>query len=350
MEGIILIRLNNDYHRGAHPAILALLQQTNDESFGGYGEDRYCSQAADDIRKLTQAPDADIHFFPGATQANFVVCSAALRPIESVICADAGHINCHEAASVEHLGHKLLPLPSKDAKITAAQIQRCAEEYYDGGEPEYLTEPKLVYLSFPTELGTLYSRKELEDIQRVCAQYGMYLFIDGARMGYGLGAEENDVTLADLARLTDVFYLGGTKCGAMFGEAVVITNDRLKHRFKTYMKQNGAVMAKGWLMGLQFHALLEHGDYFAITRKADQQAMQLKAAFQRNHIPLAVDSPTNQQFVILTPEQENKLGARYIFEQQGRTENGDYIVRFCTSWATKEEELRQLIHDIDTLS
>ena len=345
-----MIRMNNDYNYAAHPQVLEMLRNSAGESFGGYGEDRFCQEAAELIRKMCQAPDADIHFFPGATQVNFVICAAALRSVESVICADTGHINCHEAASVEHLGHKLLPLPSQDAKITAAQIQQCAEDYYGGGEPEYLTEPKLVYLSFPTELGTLYSLKELEAIRLVCDQYGMRLFVDGARMGYGLGTDENDVTLQDLARLTDVFYLGGTKCGAMFGEAVVITNESLKRRFKTYMKQNGAVMAKGWLLGLQFLALLRDDLYFELGRKADQQAMELKSAFLRNHIPLAVDSPTNQQFVILTPKQEKALGEHYLFEHQGRTENGDYIVRFCTSWATKPEELQQLIRDIDALA
>ena len=344
-----MIRMNNDYNYSAHPKVLAWMQEAAGESFGGYGEDRFCREAADLIRGLSHAPEADIHFFPGATQANFVVCSAALRSVESVICADTGHINCHEAASVEHTGHKLLPLPSKDGKITARQIAACAEAYYQAGEPEYFTEPKLVYLSFPTELGTLYGLRELEEIRQVCDQYGMYLFIDGARMAYGLGAAGNDMTLPDLARLTDVFYLGGTKCGALFGEAVVITSDALKRRFKTYMKQNGAVLAKGWLLGLQFLALLQDGLYFELGRQADRQAMALRDAFLQVGIPQSVDSPTNQQFVILTPEQAQQLGKDFLFEPQGETEDGRKIVRFCTSWATTEVQLTQLIAAIKRL-
>lgn len=344
-----MIRMNNDYSCAAHPQVLAALQASAGESFGGYGEDRFCREAAGLIRELCEAPEADVHFFPGATQANFVVCGAALRSVESVICADTGHINCHEAASVEHIGHKLQALLSKDAKITAQQIADCARTYYEAGEPEYLTEPKLVYLSFPTELGTLYTLQELEDIRRVCDQYHMYLFIDGARMAYGLGAQGNDVTLPDLARLTDVFYLGGTKCGALFGEAVVITSDPLKRRFKTFMKQNGAVLAKGWLLGLQFLALLRDGLYFELGRKADRQAMELREAFKKAGIPLSVDSTTNQQFVVLTPEQAERLKQDFLFEHQGETEDGREIVRFCTSWATTDEQLEELTAAIQRL-
>ena len=256
--------------------------------------------------------------------------AAALSSVQSVIAADTGHINCHEAASIENTGHKILELPNTDGKITAQQIAACAKAYYDQDEPEYLTEPKMVYLSFPTEKGTLYSKKEIKEIHDVCTKYGMYLFVDGARMGYGLGSEKNDLTLKDFAELTDVFYIGGTKCGALFGEALIITAQDLKYRFKAYMKQNGAVLAKGWLMGLQFATMLESGEYFEAAKRADVLAMQIKKAFEDKGVPFAVESFTNQQFVILTEQQKQELAQKYYFEDEGDTQ------RFCTSWATTE--------------
>ena len=340
-----MIRFNNDYNHGAFESILNELTATNTASYAGYGEDEWCGRAEAVIRKLTAREDALIKFVPGATQANLVVIAAALSPVQSVIAADTGHINCHEAASIESTGHKILALPNTDGKITARQIAACAAEYYDGGTPEYRTEPKLVYLSFPTEQGTLYSKQELRDISEVCKKYGMYLFVDGARMGYGLGAENNDLTLKDFAELTDVFYIGGTKCGALFGEALVIAADALKYRFKAYMKQHGAVLAKGWLMGLQFALMLESGEYFERTRRADALAMQIKRAFGAKGIPFWVDSCTNQQFVILTAQQKEKLAQGYYFEEEGTAPQGT-IVRFCTSWATTQAEVDALLADI----
>ena len=343
-----MIRLNNDYNRGAHPSILKALADTNAHSYGGYGEDEWCDKASFIIRNLLDRPDAEVKFFPGATQANFIVIDAALSPVQSVISADTGHINCHEAASIENTGHKILALPNTDGKITAAQIKACAAAYYDADEPEYLTEPKMVYISFPTEQGTLYSLDELTAIHDVCEKYGMYLFVDGARMGYGLGSEKNDVTLKDFAELADVFYIGGTKCGALFGEAVIITATALKRRFKAYMKQNGAVLAKGWLLGLQFATLLENDEYFKITRRADELAMRIKKAFAEKGIPEWADSYTNQQFIILTDEQKSALSEKFIFEEENRTELGT-VVRFCTSWATTDEEVNTLISEISKL-
>ena len=319
-----------------------------------YDEDTVTDQpmrqiAAELIREKIHCADAAVHFFPGATQANFIVTAAALSPVQSVIAADTGHINCHEAASIENTGHKILELPNTDGKISAEQIAACAAAYYEGGEPEYLTEPKMVYLSFPTEQGTLYSLQELTKIHEVCRKYDMYLFVDGARLGYGLGSEKNDVSLEDLAALTDVFYFGGTKCGALFGEAVVLTADSLKKRFKAYMKQNGAVLAKGWLLGLQFHCLLGHDLYFTATRRADELAMKLRKAFAAQGIPFWVESFTNQQFVILTDAQKETLEKRYIFEPMGKSADGGNIARFCTSWATTEEEVQTLIDDLKAL-
>ena len=203
-----MIRFNNDYNHGAHPEILEALGAINGNSYGGYGEDEWCEKAAELIREKIRCADAAVHFFPGATQANFIVTAAALSPVQSVIAADTGHINCHEAASIENTGHKILELPNTDGKISAEQIAACEAAYYEGGEPEYLTEPKMVYLSFPTEQGTLYSLQELTKIHEVCRKYDMYLFVDGARLGYGLGSEKNDVSLEDLTALTDVFYFG----------------------------------------------------------------------------------------------------------------------------------------------
>ena len=351
MENIMdntIIRFNNDYNHLAHESVLQALNDISGRSYAGYGTDECCDAAAGLIKELAGAPNADVWFFPGATQANFVAISAALNPVQSVICATTGHINAHEAASVENTGHKILELPETDGKITAEQIEACAAAYYADNEAEYLTEPKLVYISFPTEKGTLYSLRELEAISSVCRKYGMYLFVDGARMGYGLGASENDVTLRDFARLADIFYIGGTKCGAMFGEALVLNADPLKKRFKAYMKQNGAVLAKGWILGLQFYALLKNGDYFRITKRADELAMRIREAFRKKGISFSVESCTNQQFVILTDEQMQKLSSSYTFEPSGKAEGGT-IVRFCTSWATTDEEVSRLIRDIEAL-
>lgn len=343
-----MIRFNNDYNHGAFGSVLKELAATNGTSYAGYGEDEWCAKAESIIKKLVSNEDALIKFVPGATQANLVVISAALSPVQSVIAADTGHINCHEAASIENTGHKILELPNTDGKIDARQIAACAAAYYDGGTPEYLTEPKMVYLSFPTEKGTLYSKRELREISEVCKRYGMYLFVDGARMGYGLGSERNDLTLRDFAELCDVFYIGGTKCGALFGEALVITEASLKYRFKAHMKQNGAVLAKGWLMGLQFAVMLQNGEYFERTKRADELAMQIKTAFERKGVPFWVDSFTNQQFVILSDSQKEALAKGYYFEEEGTVPQGT-VVRFCTSWATTRAEVDALVADIAKL-
>lgn len=344
-----MIRFNNDYNRGAHPAVLRALQESASGSFDGYGADVWCGRAAELIRELSGQRDAGVYFFPGATQANLVFLAAALRPTQSVVSADSGHIYCHEAGSIENTGHKILALPAKDGKISAEQLRRCASAYYDEGEPEYLTEPKAVYLSFPTETGTIYTLSELEALREVCGRYGMYLFVDGARLGYGLAAPGNDVTLRDLGRLADAFYIGGTKCGALFGEAFVLSDRPLQKRFRSHMKQCGAVFAKSWLMGLQFFSLLEDGSYFEAARRADEQALSVRAAFSEKGIPLCSESCTNQQFVLLTEEQEAALGRDFLFELSGRAEDGGTVARFCTSWATSDEEVAALISAIRAL-
>ena len=337
-----MIRFNNDYNHGAHPAILEALSHTNDTQFSGYGTDEWCEKAEQLILDQCQCPQGRVYFFPGATQANLVTIDAFLGSCDSVICAVTGHINGHECASIENTGHKILALPQQDGKITAGQIEKEARAYYEAGEAEWLTRPSLVYISFTTEYGTLYSKAELTAISEVCRKYGMALFVDGAR----LASPENDLTLPDLARLADAFYLGGTKCGALFGEALVLTHPETVRRFKASMKQNGAVLAKGWLLGLQFCTLLQDGLYFKMAARADAFALKIRDAFRKKGIPEYVVSPTNQQFVLLTPEQAAHLEKKYAFEREGTLEDGRLLVRFCTSWSTKEGEVEALVADI----
>lgn len=344
-----MIRFNNDYNHGAHPAVLEALQKTNTESYGGYGQDEWCDRASVEIKKYINCPQAAVHFLVGGTQANYIVIASALRPYQGVLCAESGHIHVHETGAVENCGHKVLALPHENGKITADQIRHEAELYKTSVVQEHIVEPKMVYLSYPTEYGTIYSKAELEAIHKVCQEYGMYLFIDGARLGYGLAAESADLTIADIAKYTDVFYCGGTKCGLLFGEAVVITNPELQPFFRSYMKQNGALLAKGWLLGVQFYTMFKDGLYFDITEQAVKQAMHIKAAFAKRGIPAMIESDTNQQFVILENAQMEKLSQNYIFEYEKKIDDTHTAVRFCTSWSTLEEEVDALVADIQKL-
>ena len=344
-----MIRFNNDYSRGAHPAILQALADTNAVSYNGYGIDPWCEKAADDIKKYLDCPDAAVHFLIGGTQANFTAIAACLRAYQSVISAQTGHIHAHETGAVEHGGHKILTLPAENGKITAVQVAAEGETYRSSPIQEHITQPKMVYISFPTEYGTVYTLKELTDLRAACDRYGMYLYIDGARLGYGLAAAGGDVTVRDIARLADIFYIGGTKCGALFGEAMVITNPALKPDFRSFIKQNGAMLAKGWLLGLQFSVLFRDGLYFDITRRAVEQAMALKAAFEKKGVPFFMESPTNQQFVILTRSQVKALEEKYVFEPDHDVDGEHTCVRFCTSWATLPEEIEALTADIAAL-
>ena len=342
-------RFNNDYNRGAHPEILKALAQNNEESYPGYGADRWCERAQAEILKHLGGVKAQVHFIVGGTPTNATLIAAALRPWQSVISVDTGHINAHEAGSIELTGHKVLAVPAENGKLTARAVEEECRRYLDGGAPEYLTQPKLAYISSPSEFGTVYAKAELEELSAVCKKYGLYLFLDGARLGYWLASEGCDVTLADLARLTDAFYIGGTKCGALFGEALVLGNPALQDHFRTCMKQRGDVLAKGWLMGLQFYTLFQNGLYFDLARRADRQAMEIKAAFQKAGIPLWVDSTTNQQFVVVTRAQEAALGKDFIFELSHAVDAAHNCIRFCTSWSTRNEEVAALIAAIESL-
>lgn len=344
-----MIRFNNDYNLGCHPAVLEALKDNNSTAFPGYGTDKLCEKAADEIKKYMPKADCSIHFLTGGTQVNSVLIEAALRPYQSVICPESAHINVHESGAVESTGHKIQALKAENGKITASQIEEEMELYLSSDIPEHITQPRLVYISFPTEYGTLYSKKELEAISASCAQYGLYLYIDGARMGYGLGSEENDLSLSDLCRLSSAFTIGGTKCGALFGEALAINSRALDTDFRNYMKMSGALLAKGWLLGLQFDALFKDGLYFEITKKADEYAQMIKRAFEEKGFSFYMDSPTNQQFVIVNKEQMNKLAQKYYFEYEANLKDGNHCIRFCTSWGTKEEDVQTLIKDIETL-
>ena len=345
----IMLRFESDYGEGAHPRILELLAASNLEQTPGYGEDHYCDEARALIRKACAAPEADVHILVGGTQANFVVIEAALKPWQGVLCADNGHINVHETGAVEATGHKVLPLPACDGKIAAEQIRSVCAAHYADASFEHMVQPGMVYLSSPTEFGTLYTKAELQAIRQACDEYGLFLFVDGARMGYGLMSEVNDMTLADYARLCDAFTIGGTKVGALFGEAVVLTSPALKKDFRYLMKQRGAMLAKGRLLGVQFLALFQDDLYFHIADKADNLAMRLRSAFLKKGWPLLHPSFTNQQFPIIPDEMLKKLGRDYSFSFWQKTDETHSAVRFCTSWATTEEAVDRLIADIEAL-
>lgn len=341
-----MIYFNNDYVEGCHPKVLEALTRTNLEQTPGYGEDHYCTQAAEKIRKLCDREDAAVHFLVGGTQTNLTVIDAALRPHQGVLCAESGHIHVHETGAVEATGHKVLALPSQDGKITAEQVQQAVMSHRNDGSFEHMVQPKLVYISNPTELGTLYTRRELEALSQTCRELGLYLFLDGARLGYGMAAKGNDITLPDLARLCDVFYIGGTKVGALFGEAVVISNPALQEDFRYLIKQHGGMLAKGRLLGVQFDALMTDGLYFEIAAYADGLADQLRNTMKALHIPFLVPGVTNQLFPILPDAVLDRLAEKYVFCEQKRVDATHRAVRFCTSWATKAKDVEALCQDL----
>lgn len=343
-----MIRFESDYTQGAVPQIIERLAETNMEMTPGYGTDIYCESAREKIKKEIGTDDADVHFLVGGTQTNFTFIASAIRPYQGVICAETGHIHVHETGSVEACGHKLLPLPSSDGKITAEQIASLTEAHYADANFEHMTQPKLVYISFPTENGTIYSKAELTAISKVCREKDLILFLDGARLGYGLACRKNDLTMADIARLCDAFYIGGTKVGALFGEALVITKESCKKDFRYMIKQKGAMLAKGRLLGLQFDTLFTDGLYAEISAHAASLSEKIMEAFSKKGIELYYGSPTNQQFPVLTKEQYDTLAKDFVFSDWGRKDD-KYIVRFCTSWATKAEDVDKLVKVIETL-
>ena len=344
-----MIRFNCDYLEGAHPKILEKLQETNFVQTLGYGEDEYCERARAMIREKCGAEDAYVQFLVGGTQTNTTVIASILRPYQGVLCANTGHINAHETGAIESTGHKVLALPSEDGKITAAQVQEAYDAHWADGSHEHIVQPGMVYISHPTENGTLYTEEELKALYETCQKLELPLFLDGARLGYGLMSKGTDLTWQDIAAFTDVFYIGGTKVGALFGEAVVITNASLTKDFRYMIKQRGGMLAKGRLLGIQFETLLSDGLYEEIAGKAVEQAMRLKEAFLDKGYPLLYDSYTNQQFPILPNSHLKQLEEKYSFELWTAMDEEYSAVRFCTSWATRDEDIDALIEDISDL-
>ncbi|MBP1743954.1 MAG: ltaE [Firmicutes bacterium] len=348
-ETRIMIRFECDYAEGAHPRVLEFLTKTNFEQTPGYSVDPYCEKARGIIKKLCQSDRAEVHFLVGGTQANTIVIESILRPHQGVVSAETGHISVHETGAIEATGHKVLTLPSEDGKITAAQVREVYESHWNDPNAEHTVQPGMVYISNPTENGTLYTKKELTELSEACRSLGLPLFLDGARMGYGLAAEGNDLALADIARLCDVFYIGGTKVGALFGEAVVITDPSLQKDFRYMIKQHGGLLAKGRLLGIQFMALLEDGLYFEISEHADRMAMKIKAAFEEKGYAFLYESATNQQFPIIPDDKLEVLKKKYAYSFWKRVDDQRSAVRFCTSWATREEDVELLLEDIRSL-
>ena len=346
----MMIRFNNDYNCGAHPQILQALMDTNTESYGGYGIDPWCEKAEAEIKKYLDCPEAKVHFMIGGTQVNYTVISALLRPHQSVISAATGHINVHETGAVEATGHKVLPQPSDDGQITAKQVRDAVISHRNDSSFEHIVQPKLVYISNPTELGTIYKLAELEELAAVCREYGLYLFLDGARLGYGLAAADNDVTMKDLTRLCDAFYIGGTKVGAMFGEAVVIPNCVVAEDFRYLMKQRGAMLAKGWLLGVQYEALMENDLYFEISAHADRLADQIRGTLNGLGYKYITETTTNQIFPVLPDRVLEALAKDFTFAEMGRIDADHRAVRFCTSWATKPENVDALCDALKKIS
>ena len=339
-----MLNFDSDYTRGAHPEVLRRLTETNMEATVGYGLDTYCRRAADLIRSACRLPEeALVAFLIGGTQTNATVIDALLGHCQGVVAAESAHINVHESGAIEATGHKVLTQPTPDGKLTARQIDDYADSFYADDTWEHMVQPGMVYITHPTELGTLYSLAELEAISEVCRRRGLPLYLDGARLAYALGSEASDVTLPDIARLCDAFYIGGTKAGALMGEAVVCADPRLLPRFFSLVKQHGALLAKGRLLGLQFEALFTDGLYRRIGRNADLMARRLAEGFTSRGYRLLLPSPTNQQFPILPNALIEALRPEVGFEFWGAPGAEESAVRFVTDWSTTEADIDALL-------
>lgn len=337
-----MLFFENDYGEGAHEAVLKRLAETNREQLSGYGTDPYCAAAREKIRAACECPEADVYFLVGGTQTNAVVISSLLRRYEGVLAAQTGHVSVHESGAIEFTGHKVLTLPQKEGKISAGCLRSWLQNFYDDESHEHMVFPGMVYISHPTEFGTLYTKRELEDLSSVCRQYQIPLYVDGARLGYGLASPASDISLGDLSRLVDVFYIGGTKVGALCGEAVVFPAGAPAH-FMTMVKQQGALLAKGRLLGIQFDALFTDGLYQKISENAIRTASRLQDAFLEKGYELYLKSPTNQIFVVLENERMKELGRQAVFSFWEKRDETHTVVRFATSWATRMEDVEALI-------
>lgn len=337
-----MISFESDYIAGAHPQILKRLAETNYECLSGYGTDPYCERAREKIRRACGCEDAQVEFVVGGTQANALVISTMLKDYEGVIAAATGHISTHEAGAVEFTGHKVLELPQREGKLMPDVLEAFMRDFYADGNHEHMVIPGMVYISYPTEYGTLYTKRELSRLAEICSSYHIPLFVDGARLGYGLVSNACDLTLPELARLADVFYIGGTKVGALCGEAVVFTKQNRPRHFLTSVKRRGALLAKGRLLGVQFDALFTDDLYFSISRHAIAMAEELKALFHERGIDFYLESPTNQQFVILENERMKRLGEQVGFSFWEKYDEAHTVVRFATGWSTGREDLEVL--------
>jgi len=339
-----MLRFENDYTRGAHPRILQRLVETNEEQSPGYGVDSYCENAALIIKELCGQKNADVHFFAGGTVTNLTVITSILRPHEAVISPSTGHIAVAETGAIEASGHKVITLPTNDGKITAEQIRNAI----DVPENVHSPRPGMIFISQSTEVGTIYNKDQLYAIKEVAKEFDIPLYIDGARLGYALVADGCDVTLSDIADICDIFYIGGTKVGALFGEALIIKNDRLKRDFRYIMKQRGGLFAKGRLLGVQFEEFFKDGLYFEVSEHAVRLAMRIKDALYEKGIDLAYPGATNQLFIKFTDSQFAQISKKYILAPWAK-EEGVQIARLCTTWSTKTEEVDDLIDDILSL-
>lgn len=331
-----------DYIKGAHPKILENLIKTNMETMSGYGNDPYTASAKEKIRAACRNDEVDVRFLVGGTQTNKIVIDSMLAGYEGVIAATTGHINVHESGAIEASGHKVLALPAREGKLDAAEVEKYLESFWADGTHEHMVIPGMVYISHPTEYGTLYSHAELKALKAVCEKYEIPLFIDGARLGYGLMSKRTDVTLCDLTHLCDVFYIGGTKVGALCGEAVVFTHNNTPKHFFTTVKQNGALLAKGRLLGVQFDTLFTDGLYFEISKNAIDMAEKLRDMFLSRGYSLFIDSPTNQQFIIIEDSRLEEIKKQVRYDYWERYDETRSVVRFATSWATTDADLKRL--------
>jgi Threonine aldolase len=334
---------NSDYMEGAHPLILQKLLETNMEKTPGYGSDHYCASAKEKIRSACGCPNAEVHFLVGGTQTNATVIQSLLRPHQGVVAPDTGHISLHEAGAIEAGGHKILTIPQVEGKISAETVENYIRSFYSDSNHAHMVYPGMVFISHPTEYGTLYTKAELQALSAVCKQFAIPLFLDGARLGYGLMAKNTDVTLELIAKTCDVFYIGGTKVGAFFGEAVVFPTPNLVDHFFTFTKQQGALLAKGRVLGVQFDVLFTDNLYLKIAAHAIEMAEQLKAAFAQKGYAFFFESPTNQIFIVLENEKMKQLAQSISFSFWERLDDNRTVVRFATSWATRQQDIDQLI-------
>ncbi len=344
-----ILAFQSDYMEGAHPAIIKKLTETNLLHTTGYGFDEFCEEARALIRSACSCPDAQVQFLTGGTQTNATVLDSLLKNWQGVIAADSGHVAVHEAGAIEYTGHKVLALKGKDGKLSAALVEQFVTDFYKDSNWEHMVEPGAVYISQPTEFGTLYSKDELKELSNVCRSYKIPLYVDGARLAYALGSAENDVTLKDLAQYADIFYIGGTKCGTLFGEAVVIPQPQLIPHFFTQIKQHGALLAKGRLLGLQFAELFKDNLYFELGKSADLYAQQIESALTKAGYKLYMHSPTNQVFFIIQNTKLDALSKKVLYGYMEKYDETQTVIRFCTSWATTRNDVNELLKIIEKM-